>query len=228
MSKGTLLKPDNGILRYVDRGTRNEPIDPLTKKEKDMLIEKCWEKCKNAYCRRISSGFMADFDEDGDLIGEAFILMNNILAKFDKSKCGEIHPDEDIPGKKAPKTLMFYFKNYFYGRVNFTAAEARDFKNKRGVGPGGAVDGIIYDEEDDPIDKDPKSETMSLIFEHLLKKNFEFKRFFVQLNLSEMSATEMREEWGKEFNELSQEVDFFYKDMKKSLESKYKKEFGKK
>ena len=128
----SIIKPDNHVQRYVDRSARYEPTTPLTKREKKRLSKNCWEKCRNGYkIRMIKSGLLSDYETPDDLEAEAYILMWNILDKFDKSKCGKIS-DFDEPGAKAPKTLEFYFKNYFYGRVNFVAIEARDCKYRRG------------------------------------------------------------------------------------------------
>ena len=224
---GMRLKSDNSILRYTDRSARNAPTEPLTEKEKKRLAENCWQKCLNAYkIRMIKSGLLSDYETPEDLEGEAYILMWNILNKFDKSKCGKIS-EFDEPGAKAPKTLEFYFKNYFYGRVNFTAAEARDYKKKRGVGPRGVVDEVVYDEESSLGNNDYKYESTGNIFNLLSDQAFEFRRFFVQLHILELTKTEMREEWGKEFDERLTEVQEFIGLIKKKHHKKYLEEIGK-
>ena len=217
------LKSDNAIIRYVERGARNLPVDPLTLDEKNMLIEKCWEKCRNAYRSRISSsGLLADYDEIEDLVGEAYLLMNNILDKFDKSRCGEIHPDTDIPGRKSPKTLMFYFKNYFYGRVNFTACEAREFKKSRGNGPRGVVEEVSYDEEfnqkDFSLNRASSCEfsASEVIIQKLKNKDPNLKNYINDKAIQGLTEAELEQKWEGSYTKLKSEFNKFKAEMRKS------------
>ena len=224
-----LLKADNTILRYPDRSARNLPVDPLTKKEMDRLKEECWEKCRNAYIVRMTrSALISDFEQADDLIGEAWIFMENILGKFDKSKCGEI-AEYDVEGKTAAKTLKFYFLNYYYGRVNFVACEARDFKKKRGVGPRGTPVDVSYDEdfEGDFSEFNHDYDATSNIFYELKKKSTDFQRFFYQHYRVQLSQKELREEWGGRFNKLKQELTKFKNDLKRKYHVGYLQEIGK-
>lgn len=224
-----MLKPDNSILRYPDRGARDAPVDPLTEEELLFLSELTWTACKTAYKRRmISSALLADFEETTDLEGEAYIFMWNILKKFDKSKCGVI-AEFDVPGATNPKTLEFYFKNYFYSRVNFVACEARDYKKKRGVGPKGSVSDVSYDEESEGYfsDTEYEYEATGHFFENMAKKSDDFKRFAVQSLIVQVSQKELREEFGPNFNKLKAELTKFKNDLKKKHLGSFLRETGK-
>jgi hypothetical protein len=223
-----LLKADNAVQRYPDRSARNPAVDPLTEKEKVHLREVCWEKCRNAYIVRMtSSALLSDYEVNDDLIGEAWIFMENILGKFDKSKCGEIS-DYDIEGKTASKTLKFYFQNYYYGRVNFVACEARDYKKKRGIGPRGTPIDVAYDEDFDGdfTEFNHEYEATSNIFLELNKKSTDFQRFFEQSYRIQLSQKELREEWGGRFNKLKQELTKFKTVLKQKYHIEYITEIG--
>jgi hypothetical protein len=71
------------------------------------------------------------------------------MDKFDKTKCGKIQK-YDEPGKDKPKSLEFYFLNYFYGRVNFMACDTRTDKRKRGMvgSQATSMDEVAYNPED--------------------------------------------------------------------------------
>lgn len=223
-----LLKADNGILRYPDRSARNEPVDPLTEAEKQHLRNTCWELCRNSYVLRMTkSALISDYEVAEDLVGEAWIFMENILSKFDKSKCGGI-ADFDEEGETAAKTLVFYFKNYYYGRVNFVACEARDYKKKRGQGMSSAAIDVIYDEdsEGELSDLNHEYEATSNIFLELNKKSEEFQRFFYQSYRIQLSQKELREEWGTKFNKLKQELTKFKNQLKQKYHLDYLSEIG--
>jgi hypothetical protein len=223
------LKPDNSILRYPDRDAREEPVDPLTHAEKERLSVALWKDCRAAYKRRmVSSGLLADYEESGELDGEAYIFMWNILGKFDKSKCGKI-AEFDIEGATNPKTLEFYFKIYFSGRVNFVACEARDYKKKRGIGPKGSVSDVSYDEESEGhfSEIEYEYEATGHFFEGLQKRSDDFKRFAVQSMIVQVSQKELREEFGPNFNKLKSELTKFKNDLKKKHLGSFLRETGK-
>lgn len=225
-----LLKLDSSIKRENERSAREEPVVPLTTEEKDKLTKECREKCRNAYVIRMTqSALMEENETIQDLENDSFLLMKNILDKFDKSKCGPI-AEFDVPGKTNPKTLKFYFLNYFFGRVNFTACEARDWKKKRGTGPNkGAVSEIVYDEEYQGqfSEYDYEYEATGTIFQKLKDRSPEFKRFFHQSFIVELKEKELREEWGERYNKLKAELTKFRADLKKKHHSSYLKEIGK-
>lgn len=79
---------DSHFDRKYDSKVKNAPKTPLTKGERDYLKMINFERCRNAYVRRMYSSGHVDKNNEikSDLIGEAFILMENILNKFDKSK----------------------------------------------------------------------------------------------------------------------------------------------
>lgn len=214
------LRLENYVKRAPDRSARHEPSKPLTEKQKQILAEKCLDKCTRAYLTRMrTSALLSDFEELEELKGEAYIAMWNIINKFDISKCGALSKF-DIPGAKSPKTLEFYFLNYFYGRVNFIAAEARAYKKQRGVGP---VDSIEMEVDYNPItssqdmytEHDHKYEVTGFLLKELKTKSMEFQRFFHQRHTLECTQRELREEYGEKFNELKDQVEGFFKEIKK-------------
>lgn len=231
MGNSILLKLDSSIKRENERSAREEPKDPLTPSEIEMLKETCFQKCRNAYVSRMTSSALKEENESiKDLENDAFLLMCNILSKFDKSKCGKIAA-KDEKGDTNPKTLKFYFLNYFYGRVNFTAAEAREYKKKRGTGPNkNAVGDITYDEEAQGnfSEYEYEYEATGGIFEKLKQKTDEFQRFFHQSVKVEMKEKELREEYGPErYQKLKAELTKFKNELKKKYHSSYLKEIGK-
>lgn len=226
---GAQLKQDNGINRYPDRSARHEAVDPLTPAEIARLVENCQDYCIRSYkIRMIKSALISDYEEHKDLDGEAIIFMYNILGKFDKSKCGGI-ADFDEKGATKPKTLEFYFKNYFSGRVNFVACEAREDKKKKGIGPGGSVFDVSYDEEAESefSEVSHEYEATSAVFAALKNKTDDFKRFFAQNYFEEMQQKELREEWGPKFSKLKSELGKFKNDLKKKHTKSYLREIGK-
>lgn len=218
------LKLDNFVKREPDRSARNIPVRPLTDEQKMALADekgKVWPKCLKAYINRMrASALLSDFESEEDLKGEAYIAMWNILDKFDLSKCGQIEK-YDVEGKTAPKTLEFYFVNYFYGRVNFIACEARAGKKQRGVGPAETLDDVSYDPEDENGNFSEhlhKYDITGELLGELKVKDFTFQRFFVQLYRMQYTQRELREEYGDRFNILkAQSQDFI-----NYLKDKYK------
>lgn len=227
------LKQDRGLIRYPDRGARNEPVDPLTEKEMARLEENIWEYCRNSYVRRlIKSGLLADYDEIQDLEGEAYIFFYNIMSKFDKSKCGKIQ-EFDEEGKDKGKTLEFYFKTYFSGRINFVACEVRDQKKKRGIGPRsgqGTVMEVAFDAKytSDFSEYEYEHEVTGEIFAALNKKSKDFQRFFYESYRVEFKQSELRERWGNQYNKLKLELTKFKKSLQKNHYSTFLKDTGNK
>lgn len=225
---GLKLKLDNFVKRENDRSARNIPVKPLTKEQKDALSIRVWPNCRNAYISRMKrSHLYSDFEEIADLENDAYIAMWNILEKFDLSKCGEIS-DYDVPGATNPKTLDFYFKNYFSGRVNFIACEARAQKKSRGVGPAENLDEVAYDPEDNGSQFSEylhKYEITGDLLEELKKKDVTFQRFFRQLYQLQFTQRELREEYKEKFNIYKgQSNDFInYLSKKYKLDSHAKK-----
>lgn len=226
------LKQDRTILRYPDRGARNEPVDPLTEEEMKKLEEEVWTSCRNGYVRRIiKSGLLSDHDEIQDLEGEAYIFFKNILGKFDKSKCGDIL-EYDVKGDDQGKTLAFYFKNYFYGRINFVACEARDQKKKWGIGPRnstGTVMEVSFDAKHtgDFSEYEYEHEVTGEIFSAVNNKSEEFKRFFYETFRVEFKQAELRQRWGTKYNKLKNELTKFKKELNKKHYKTFVQESGK-
>jgi hypothetical protein len=194
------LKPDMWVKRKYSPKIKDIPKNPLTEAQKQQLIKTCGEKCHKAYRNRmIGSGLLSDFEDAGDLQGEAHIAMNEILNRFDTSRCGKIEM-YDTPGATNPKTLEFYFLNYFYGRVNFMACESRTHKKSRNVG---SYAGEVFETEYDPVDprNDPSNNDYEItghIMTELQKKNKPLQRFFYQTFVLQCSYKELVDEYGQE------------------------------
>ena len=136
--------------RRYESKTKQEPKQPLNEKDRKHLLDNILKKCTSAYISRMTgSGLTNVLDSNADLVSEAYIAMVNIMDKFDKGKCGVI-AEFDVQGETAPKTLEFYFYNYFCWRVNFMAEDTRQGKRKRGmIGPSsGSTDQTVYNPED--------------------------------------------------------------------------------
>lgn len=123
----------------------------------------------------------------------------------------------DVPGQKKPKSLEFYFTNYFYGRVNFIACESRAAKKQRGVGPAESISEITYDPEDtsNVTVHNHNYEITGVLLGELEKRSVEFKRFFMQTYKLECTQRELREEYGEKFNVLRQELNKFVNEIKR-------------
>ena len=193
------LKQDGWIKRKYSPKIKENPVRPLTDEERTHIQVNCWEKCHRAYRNRMmASGLISDFETQDDLLGEAWIAMNEILDRFDLSRCGEVS-QHDVPGGDKPKTLVFYFLNYFYGRVNFMACEARTHKKSRNVQSYGAE---ISETEYSPIDEragndSSKYEITENILYELRKKSKEFQRFFYQIYGLQCSYKELVDEYSQ-------------------------------
>jgi hypothetical protein len=230
------LKPDAWIKRKYSPKIKEMPKKPLTDDEKKRLEKSCFEKCHKAYRNRmIHSGLISDFEEAGDLEGEAWIAMQEIMNRFDLSKCG-IVAKHDTEGKTAPKTLEFYFLNYFYGRVNFMACESRTHKKSRNV----QFSNSQYDEiEYNPVDMssggaaNQNYEITGHIMNGLQNKSKHFQRFFYQTYVLQCSYKELVDEYGQDSckqrkEELQEFVEGLKKNHKQDFASGKKGERGRK
>lgn len=228
-----LLKPERALLRYVERDAREVLVEPLTDFEKEMLREKLQKYCITSFKRRmISSGLMADFDEQSDIENDAYLFMQNILDKFDKSKYKGKIAEHDVPGAGKPKTLEFYFKIYFSGRINFTACEVRNLKKRQGSGSG-AMGDVIYDEElgesslfnlDSNVSC--KYNSTELMLNHLKDKSDDFKQFLHESFIEQYSQKELKDKWQGKFSTLKSQLNQFKKEIKKKYSKDYIEEFG--
>jgi hypothetical protein len=195
------LKLDNSITRENDRGTRNDPKEPLTPEEQQDIKKNDWIYCKIAYVNRMMKSRLYDPDVETvkDLENDAWIFFENILGKFDKSFFkGRIAKKYDVSGNRSPKTLGWYFRNYFSHRVQQTAQESRNEKKKRGIGPAEHMDDIAYD----PVDMSSglsehmfNYEVTGEIWTEVKKRDRDFQRFFVQLCIEQCTQKELREEY---------------------------------
>lgn len=222
------LKLDNSVVRENDRGTRNDPEKPLTPEQKEYLRKKLGKKCILAYVNRFKkSGLESDWEDPRDLANDAWVFFENILGKFDLKKYdGKISKTYDVEGEGKPKTLEFYFKNYFYNRINFTAQESRTDKKERGIGPVEHMSEIIYDPEDNSqslSEHHHKYEITGDILAEVKKKDKEFQRFFQQKFIDQCTDKELRDEYKDKFKIYKSLVE----DMIKRYAAKYNLEFNK-
>jgi hypothetical protein len=183
--------------RRFESATKNPPKKPLTKKEREYLVETCWKKCLSAYISRMTaSGLLSGVDTLEDLKGEAWIAMTNIMDKFDKSKCGKIQK-YDEPGKDKPKSVEFYFLNYFYGRVNFMAVDTRSEKKRRGMigSQSSSVDEVVYNPEDKSINPESKYayDSLRYLTRELDKQPTGVKELFDEIYVHGLSTSELKE-----------------------------------
>lgn len=183
--------------RRYESNTKIKPSKPLTKKERKFLHETCFKKCLSAFISRMTaSGLMSNLDGIPDLTGEAYIAFNNIMDKFDKSKCGKIEK-YDVPGKDKPKSLEFYFLNYFYGRVNFMAVDTRSEKRKRGMigSQTSSVDEVVYNPEDRSADPERahKYDSIHLLREALNKQPEPVQNLFNDVYIEGLTTSELKE-----------------------------------
>lgn len=221
------LKPDLWVKRKYSPKIKDVPKNPLTPEQKIQLMKNCGEKCFKAYRNRMmASGLLSDFEDVNDLQGEAHIAMTEILNRFDTSRCGKIEL-YDTPGATNPKTLEFYFLNYFYGRVNFMACESRTHKKSRNVQ---SYTGDVFEEEYDPVDlkNDPTNndyEITGQIMTELQKQNKNLQRFFYQTFVLQCSYKELVDEYGQEqCRNKKEELQEFINELKKN----YVNDFGEK
>jgi hypothetical protein len=220
------LKPEGWVKRKYSPKIKEFPKRPLSKEQIDYLAKECEESCYKAYKSRMTQGLLSDFEEVGDLKSEAYIAMLGILERFDLDQCGPI-AEYDVPGKKSPKTLEFYFKVYFSGRVNFMACESRTHKKALNIQGSSSIE---YNEVPyNPIDEyngtgsNQNYEITGHIMNELSLKPRGFRRFFYQRYNLQCSYKELVDEYGQEeCKEKSEELQSFVEMIKK----KYKSDFG--
>jgi hypothetical protein len=219
---GITLKPDMWIKRENSRGARHEVVKPLTDAQKKLVVDTVGEYCVRSYVNRMkSSALMSDFDEDGDLVGDGWEFLYNILGKFDLSKCGPI-AEFDIQGDDQPKSIPWYFKTYFSGRINFNACEARTNKKNRNVGgPSDIFQEITYDEEDtqNVSEFNHEYDITGFVYYELKKQEFDVQRMYFQLYKLGMSTKEVREEYGTRFNEINNKLKKMFEVIKKNYKN---------
>ena len=190
------LSPEVWFNRRYESNTKTAPTKPLTKKERKMLTETCLKRCQAAYISRMTaSGLKCNLDSVDDLKSEAWIAMENIMDKFDKSKCGKI-VKYDKEGKDQPKSLEFYFINYFFGRVNFMACDTRTVKQKRGMigGTSSSMDEISYNPADTGSSPDAnyRFDALNMLTAELKKQPDSVRALFDQIYNEGLSAEELK------------------------------------
>lgn len=182
--------------RRYESNTKNAPKKPLSKKERAHLTETCLKKCISAYISRMTaSGLLTGLDSVDDLKNEAWIAMENIMDKFDKSKCGKI-VKYDEPGKDKPKSLEFYFLNYFYGRVNFMACDTRSEKKKRGLigNQASSVDEVVYNPEDESANPENmhKFDSLKKLSTEIAKLPEPVQKLFDEIYIQGLSTEDLK------------------------------------
>lgn len=215
------LKLYSPISREDDRGTRNDPIKPLSGEQKERLKKSVWAACRAAYVNRMrKSALMDEVEEQGDLENSAWIFFENILSKFDLKPFEGKISKFDVPGQGKPKTLEFYFKWYFSYRVNLNAREARQNKKDRGIGPAENMSEYSYDPEDNSMFSEHfhKYDVTGEILSEVKKKDPEFQRFFYQSCQMQLSAFELKDEYKEKYKTFKSMLD----DIVRKYSHKYK------
>lgn len=216
--------------RRYESGTKNPPKKPLTKKERKMLTEACSKKCIAAYISRMTaSGLVNPLDSIEDLKNEAWIAMGNIMDKFDKAKCGEI-TKYDVPGKDKPKSLEFYFLNYFYGRVNFMACDTRSEKKKRGMigSKTASTDEVVYNPKDDSTSPENalKFDSLKFLQRDLKKQPLSVQTLFEDIYMSGVAVSELKKKY-PDYLKVRRLLSVFLKDFERKNQGLLKEEvFG--
>jgi len=215
------LKLDNNVERITERGSIRPPKTPLTKKELERLStdKKFVNKCIGAYVNRMlkSRHYNVDTEDARDIYNDGYLFFINILGKFDKAPFkGKIAKKYDVPGKNIPKTIEFYFYDYFCRRINYASMESSKYKqNWGGTAPVDTMGEIVYDEETTErsgfLETSIEDEDWGKIFKELEKENFEFKRFYTQLYFLEITEKELREDYGERFNDFYQKSEDFHR-----------------
>lgn len=226
---GMTLKPDAYIKIETNRGTREPVKKPLTEEQRQFLIDNYGKKAAFIFKYRYrKSALASDFDEDSDLLQYGWSFFYNILDKFDLAECGEIG-EFDEPGADKPKTLIWYFNNYYSLRVNFAACESRNHKNNKHRKVGGPAEyfqEITYDEEDTNTSFSNQQYEITGHIEYeleKLKKNDELAyRFFIQKYKMGLSLKELRKEYDSvKFKELHNKVKKLIEVIKRNYKNDY-------
>lgn len=223
------LGTETYYIRKYESNTKVPPKDPLTSEEKEFLKTTLANKCLAAYVARMtSSGLQNDLDMIQDLHGESWAALDNILDKFDKSKCGKIEK-YDVPGAKNPKSLEFYFYNYFCHRVNFMACDTRTEKRKRGmIGSKSFSTGeVIYNPEDKSINPESPHmfDTIKYLYKELLTQPQAIQDLFHEIYVEEFETEELKAKH-PDYLKLRRTLGAFLKDFNEKYSNVIKEEVG--
>lgn len=219
-----ILSLDSWISRGVDRKRRKPPEVPLTEEEKERLKVNCRKYCESSLVSRcLHSGLMGT-DVIGDVVQESYILLCDLLEKFDKKFYKDKIGDEDCDGKTASKTLEFYFENYYSQRVNLIAVECRKQKKLKGIGPRSIPVDISYDEVSEQSFGVFNTEAGQELAKSLEKKSEDLQLFVTQQIFEGFKQDELQEYWGEKYKLLKTEMGKWRKDMQRKLQSVYDSE----
>lgn len=139
------------------------------------------------------------------------------MKNFDKAKCGPIGK-EDIKGKNSPKTLKWYFINYFSQRCKYKIKDIFKDKNAQGaqIETGYVTETIehdsIYNEEYISEDK-----RISLIQKEIENASEDVKLFFKQRFVFGFTFEELRELWGDKYIQVREEFNSLKKHIRQEV-----------
>lgn len=119
-----LVSRDNMLAFEENANALFEPILPLTKGEKDFLVNACYSECIRFYTLGMMKyGLIADYEEESDLEADASTVMTRLLDSFDRQYFGLTTPFDS--------RLLNCFKQYFYEKVDFILLNSRAERKKQ-------------------------------------------------------------------------------------------------
>lgn len=218
---------DTIFFHKVETETPNKPKKPLTKAEKVRLEKLVFKKCRAAYINRMTkSGLRNSAYMPEDLEQDAWIHFHNIMSKFDKSVYGKNIGKTVVEGKKKPKTLEWFFYHYYCWRLNWTAKDNRNLKDKK-AGKDQYNPVSYIDVESSPSTQSGIffSDALRLLSKEVEAKSAEFQEFFKKKIILQEKVPNLKKEFSN-YKELSHEVKLFLNDFMKRNESVLKDEVG--
>ena len=118
------------VRKTVSNIIKNRPCRKLTLAQRKRLEDNIFERCVASYFSRMkASGMINDEETLESIRGQAWEEFQGAMDRFDMKRIGKL-ADKDKNGKKSPKSLEFYFLNWFNNAVNTRSLET--FKNNEG------------------------------------------------------------------------------------------------
>lgn len=218
-SGNNVLFMDINYTHKVETQTPVKPKNPLSKEERLHIENAIFKKCRAAYIRRFKrSGLKNTAYDYTDLENDAWIHFQNILDKFDKSAYPKNSiGTEVIEGKKKQKTIEWFFYNYYCRRLNLTAKENRDIKNKIMGSEATLVSGSYVDGDRVEETRTEAPEIVDIFKREISKQEPVFQEYLKQKLFLEIPLAELKSNFAnfKDLNERS-------KDFIKGFKAKYK------
>tara|TARA_Y100000034_G_C6907833_1_gene421847 strand:+ start:3805 stop:4521 length:717 start_codon:yes stop_codon:yes gene_type:complete len=225
MAQGIQLKAENFIKNNCEPRGIKELEMPLTKKQKKNLMdnETLRNKCIYAYFNRIKKSklYVEEQESDEDIKNNGFLFFNNILDKFDRKPYKGKISKYDEEGPNSPKSLEFYFYNYFCHRVQYMAMEKRKYvKDFNMLKPVDTLGQIMYDGEytGDSTEIKEHECKYDITLEYLKRLEKEtdegYKSFLQDKFELGLSINELRERYGTDYYKYQAKCNKFKKELK--------------